>query len=388
VAVGGASYPYWRLSSFYFFYFAFLGAWIPYWSLYLENIGYDARSIGLILAIVLGTKIVAPSLWGWLADRTRQRMKIIRLGSFLAVVCFTGIFLDQSLWWLALVVGAYSFFWNAVLAQFEVVTLSHLEDQYQRYSQIRLWGSVGFILAVAGLGLVFDYLSILALPWILVLLLAAIWFSSFFVAEKPAATAYESAEGLGKILRKPPVITFLISCFLLQIAHGPYYTFFSIYLEDHGYSRTVIGQLWGLGVFAEVLIFVFMPRLFGRFSLRHILTATLFLSVLRWLMIGFFVDNIVLLILAQCLHAATFGSFHAVGIELIRRFFKGGHEGQGQAIYSGVSFGAGGAAGALLAGFVWDSSSLLAFLLASFASLLALIASFIWVRGRIVENRP
>ncbi len=379
--------PYWRLSGFYFFYFAFLGAWIPYWSLYLENMGYSAKAIGLISSIVLGTKIIAPSIWGWLADQKNQRMKIIRQGALLAFVCFLGVFIDFGLGWLVVVIAVFSFFWNAILAQFEVITLSHL-DNHHRYSQIRLWGSVGFIATVAGFGYVFDVVSIDYLPWMLAILLASIWLSSLFVVEKIAPHTEESTEGLRSILRKPAVIAFFVCCFLLQVGHGPYYTFFSIYLEDFGYSRAMIGQLWGLGVLAEVVLFVFMHRLLSRFSIRHILLVTLLLACLRWLLIAYLVDNLLVLLFAQCLHAATFGSFHAVAIELVRRFFKGGHEGQGQAIYSSVSFGAGGAVGALISGWYWDSSASSTFLMASAVSLLALLISFFWLQDAKLVEKP
>ena len=379
--------PYWRLSAFYFFYFAFLGSWVPYWSLYLEEIGFQASAIGFTIAVMMSTKIVAPSLWGWLADHHQPRMRIIRYGAFLSFFCFLGLFLDHSLWWIVLVVACFSFFWNAVLAQFEVVTLSHLEGRYHRYSQIRLWGSVGFIIAVAVLGFVFDFVSLLILPWVLAALLILIWLSSLFVSEKPVNTRHESTEGLMSILRKPVVLAFFAACFLLQLAHGPYYAFFSIYLQDYGYSRTLIGQLWSLGVLAEVLLFLIMHRLFVRFSVRAILLVTLLLASVRWLLIGFYADNIAVLFIAQCMHAATFGSFHAVAIELVRRFFKNGHEGQGQALYGGISFGAGGALGALVSGLLWETSPLMTFIMASGASALALLVCFIWVKGDLLEGQ-
>ena len=121
--------PYWRLSSFYFFYFAVLGAMVPYWSLYLNNIGFNARDIGLLMAVIQATRIVAPNIWGWLADRSGQRLRVIRWGSFLAFVSFLLIFKNQSFVGLALATSLYTFFWNAVMAQFEVITLSHLAGQ-------------------------------------------------------------------------------------------------------------------------------------------------------------------------------------------------------------------------------------------------------------------
>jgi PPP family 3-phenylpropionic acid transporter len=58
---------------------------------------------------------------------------------------------------------------------------------------------------------------------------------------------------------------------------------------------------------------------------------------------------------AQLLHAATFGVYHAVAIQFIHRYFVGRHQGRGQALYSSVSFGAGLAVGSLVSGFTWAS---------------------------------
>lgn len=384
--------PYWRLSSFYFFYFAFLGVWVPYWNLYLEDLGLTAQAIGIISAIVMATKIIAPSLWGWMADRSGSRASIIRLGAFLAFISFLLVFvtppLSVSLYlWLSFIVFLYSFFWNAILAQYEVITLSHLSGRYERYSRIRLWGSIGFIVAVALGGYFFDYFPISLVAPILALLLGLIWFSSHLVTEKPQAeSAHESTEGLWNIIANPAVMAFLIACFLLQVAHGPYYTFYSIYLESFGYSRGTIGLLWSLGVVAEVVLFIFIHRLFDRYSMRTILLITLLLSAIRWLMIAFGESSLPTLLLAQLFHAASFGAFHAVAIELMRRFFTGGHQGQGQAVYSGISFGAGGAVGALISGYMWHYSPKMTFLMAAIACIIALVICYIWVRGQHLEQ--
>jgi len=383
---GGEPLPYWRLSGFYFFYFALLGAWLPYWSLYLKDLGYNAQVIGLLASIVAGTKIIAPNLWGWMADRTKQRLRIIRWGSFLAFMGFSGIFISHEFWPLVIIVSVFSFFWNAVLAQFEVVTLHHLGKQFRNYTRIRLWGSIGFILAVDVLGMVFDWWSLRLLPFVLGMLLLGIWSSSLIVSERPRSQAHEEVKGLASIIKQPPVLVFFMACFLMQVSHGPYYTFYSVYLDSYGYSNRMIGLLWSLGVISEVVLFLFMPRLLARFTLRQILLATLALTVARWLMIGYFPDRLLVLIPAQCLHAATFGSFHAVSIEIVRRYFQHGHQGQGQALYSALSFGAGGALGAYGSGLLWETNPLIPFVLASGASLLAFAIVYLFLKGALVEQ--
>lgn len=375
-----ASVPYWRLSSFYFFYFALIGAWMPFWPLYLQENGFNAADIGYLTAILMATKIVAPNVWSWLADKTGQRMSVIRSGSLIALVIFLGIFwrLD-SFWWLVIIIAGFSFFWNAILAQFEVVTLSHLKARYQKYGQIRVWGSIGFIITVTILGYSFDYLSISWLPFVVVFLLLGIWLSSLTVYEKHELQANRvDRRSLKAVIKQPNVIAFFIVCFLLQVAHGPYYTFFSVYLQDHGYSRAVTGLLWSLGVFAEVVLFIVMHKLLQRFTLRQIMFASLILSVIRWLLLGFYVDNWLIVVIAQMMHAATFGSYHAFAVEMIRRFFTGGLEGQGMAMYSSLSFGAGGAVGAVLSGWVWALNPQITFIAAAVVCALAVIISY-WV---------
>jgi PPP family 3-phenylpropionic acid transporter len=179
------------------------------------------------------------------------------------------------------------------------------------------------------------------------------------------------------------VWAFLLVCFLLQVAHGPYYTFFSLYLEGLSYSRVTIGQLWALGVLAEVLLFLVMHRLLPRFGVRRIMIVSLWLAVLRWLLIAYGAQSLPVLVFAQCLHAATFGAFHAVSIELIRRNFPAALAGQGQAIYSGISFGAGGAIGAVLSGYLWQQNPQLTFVLASVASGLACLLAWRFIHDPV-----
>jgi len=366
-----ASTPYWRLSGFYFFYFASLGALIPYWSLYLKSLDYSAQSIGVLMAIIPATKIFAPYLWGWVADHTRHPLTIIRLANMLAVVAFTGVFVDTGFIWLALVLLTFSFFWNSSLPLFEAMTLNHLGDDEHKYSVVRLWGSLGFIMMVVLLGEYFEMTSIDRAPIVMLVLLAGILLASLIVPECLSAQR-ESQVHIMHVIRQPVVLAFLLVCFLMLVSHGPYYTFYSIYLENHGYSRGMIGLLWAIGVMAEVIVFLMMHRLLLTINMRKLLLVSFVLTALRWLLIGFFVDNLSVLFFAQLFHAFSFGVFHAVSISLVHRFFTGSHQGRGQALYASLSFGAGGAAGSLLSGVLWDQIDH-AYLF-SLAALVAIIA--------------
>ena len=346
--------PYWRLSSFYFFYFAALGALVPYWGLYLKSRGFDAVAIGSLMALLMATKIIAPNVWGWLGDHLGHRMRIVRLASLVAMLGFVAMFWAQGFWGIALVMLIYSFFWNASLPQFEVVTLTYLGDQVKRYSLLRLWGSVGFIITVILLGLLLDYTGTEVILWAVLTMYLGIFLVSLSVPEPAAASHPPAQESIFQVLRQPSVLAFLLTVFLMQASHGPYYAFYSIYLETNGYTKGTTGLLWGLGVVAEVFLFLFMYRLLKYSDAGNILMVSMLLAALRWLLIGHFPDELWVLLFSQLLHAATFGSFHAAAIHLVHEYFKGRHKGRGQALYASLSFGAGGAAGSLGSGFMWQ----------------------------------
>jgi MFS transporter, PPP family, 3-phenylpropionic acid transporter len=380
----GGALPYWRLSAYYFFYFASLGALVPYWGLYLQSRGFDALAIGQLMAILGGTKIVAPMLWGHLADRTGARMPLVRYGSLAAALAFAGVFSAEGFWGMAAAMTGFSFFWNAVLPQMESVTFNHLGARASRYALVRVWGSVGFILVVVTLGIRLAAVPYSVVPVWLLAIFTASWVATLGVPDSPPVSGQGPAPSLRRLLRRPEVMAFLGACFLMQAGHGIYYVYYSLHLKAAGYSAPAVGALWALGVVAEVLVFLVMHRLLARLGARRVLLWSLGLAVLRWLLIGACVSSLPVLVLAQTLHAATFGIFHASAIHLVHHYFPGRTQGRGQALYNSLSFGAGGAAGSLAGGYLWSGAGpLVTFGAAALSALLGLAAAWRWVdRGR------
>ena len=143
------------------------------------------------------------------------------------------------------------------------------------------------------------------------------------------------------------------AAFFMSCAHGALYVFYSIHLDEHGYSKSLIGALWTLGVLAEIAVFLWMPSLMRRFSLRTMLLAALFAAVLRFAVIGFMVGSLPWLLAAQLLHGLTFGAFHASSVAALNQWFDARQQGRAQALYGSVSFGAGGMVGGLISGWLW-----------------------------------
>jgi PPP family 3-phenylpropionic acid transporter len=365
-----------KLSGYYFFYFAVLGTVLPYLSLYFQSLSFSAVQIGQLMAILMATKIVSPNLMGWWADRQSAPIKWVRISSFLAFLIGAGLAIFSGFWAIFWVLLVFSFFWNAALPQYETYTFQVLAERHQhRYGHIRLWGSIGFIAAVMGVGWQVQQLGIQVLPWDVLIILGLVWLSSLLVKDFKSAPKIIEKGGFWKILKQPKVQVLLGVSFLMQLSHGTYYGFYSILLAAHHYTKTDIAWLWSLGVFAEIAIFLWMLPLLNRYSVKRLILVSLALTFLRWGLIPLFVEDASVLIFSQLLHAASFGLFHASAILLINRHFQGQHQGKGQALFAASSHGLGGALGLLLAGYFWQyGGGIWAF---SFSATVVLLA-FIW----------
>jgi PPP family 3-phenylpropionic acid transporter len=345
---------YWRIAGFYFFYYAFVGMFAPYWSLYLKSIHFDAIEIATLMSIQPVMRMVAPNIWGWLADHTGKRLQVVQIAATLSAVCYLGVFATTSFWGMFLVLGLMSFFWSASMPLVEATTLSYLGKHSARYGRLRSWGSVGFIITVVGLGYAFDYIAIAWLLWAGLVCEFGILIFSRQIPPTEVLAHHTDHQPVRQIALQPKVIALFSACFLMSVAHGPYYTFYSIYLVEHGYAKSSVGGLWALGVICEIGVFFLMPWLVRHFGFTRILLVSFSAAVVRFMLIGWGVDFLSLLLVAQVLHAATFGAYHAASVGLVHEFFQGRHQSKGQAMFGSITYGAGGMLGGLASGPIWQ----------------------------------
>jgi len=345
-----------RLAGFYFFYYSIVGTFMPFWSLYLEDQGFNYSEIGILSSIAIITRFFAPFIWGWIADKSGKRMLLVRVATWMeACIWFMIFIIPNSFQTVALLMLIFSFFQNAILAQFEGVTLFWLGEQRSAlYGKVRKWGSIGFIVGVFGIGALLEIIPISMLPILLLCIsfLAFLW--SFSIREPTTApNSQKHLEPLLPILKKPVVAAFFSIEFILLFSHAPFYSFYSNYLKQTGYSTTEIGFLWSVGVMAEIIMFAVAQVFFKRFSWRLLVSVCLILTALRWFLIGSFPQIFTIQFLAQTIHAFSFGLFHLIAMRIIFQNFSLGQQGRGQALYS-TMWGLGVASGSILAGHYWS----------------------------------
>ena len=348
-----------RLGAWYFTYFAAAGVFLPYFSAYLLDRGIEPRAVGALLAALTVTKLVTPWFWGYAADRTGSRKRVVCIASAGSLLAFAAVAVSPGYWSLLAALVAFGFFWQGALPQFEALTLSRLGPRATRYVHVRLWGSVGYVAAVTGAGALLERLPVATVPFLVLagLVLVA---AAAVVIPPDSAPGLGRAEGTAAAGRRPVVPGWLVAFFLaslaMQASHGAFYTFFTPFLIENGYRSTWIGGLWAIGVVCEILLFAFFAhRWIERLPAERLLLACFAAAVLRWIVTATLVEQPVWLAASQVLHAATFGLHHALAMHLLRRAFRDRHLGRAQAVYASVSFGAGSALGSLAAGQLWES---------------------------------
>ncbi|MCC2636293.1 MAG: transporter [Moraxellaceae bacterium] len=345
-----------RHSAVYFWYFALLGGFMPFWSLYLhQELGLSAAAIGQLMAATLLARLLAPPFWGHLADRSGEPLRYVRLGCLMLVLVWAALCIARNFSSLLLILLAYSFFQNAVLAPLETATVHHLGAARERYGLVRRWGSLGFVIAVTGLGLFFETHTLALLPLLLAALALLLFLSALKLPRARLPRQVRQAFPLRAVLARPAVLGFLGASFLLQVSHAPYYTFYSVHLADAGQASSIIGLLWAVAVVAEVLAFTWLHRLPRELPEQALLKAALLLGALRWAVIGLWPQSLPALLAMQLLQGISFAAAHGACLRLLQRHFGDGQLGRGQAAY-GMLWGVASALGAWGAGSLWGSA--------------------------------
>jgi len=348
----------WAFGSFFFLYFAYVGLVSPYASLFFLDRGFSVIEIAVLMSMLQITRIVGPFSWGWLSDYLSNRIGIIRFCACLAAVVFLLIFFLQSY--------AAFFVWMFVLHTIlsslmplgESATVHALfkDNSFdKRYGRLRLWGSIGFIAMVLFAGELFQRKGIELYPIVGAIILIFLAFITFRLHE-PKMERRKMVKGeLLIVLFNPDVRWFLLSGFFMIFAHAALYVFYSLYLADLGYDKFQIGLFWALGVAAEVVFFYYQSKVLSRLDAEVVLQIAFGIGVFRFILIAFFPVTWVLIV-AQLMHAGTFGAHHSAATKLLQRWFTGPLQARGQALMATVSYGLGGTLGGLVAGWLWDAT--------------------------------
>lgn len=339
---------------FLFTYYGHAGAFATYASLLFAARGMSAAQIGVLMSLIQVMRIFGPNLWGWVADHTRRRVLVLRITGLAALLAFTGIVYGHTFAQLFAAMVMLNLFTSAQGPVSEGLMLSEMQGDLRHYGRLRMWGSLGFIVTVMLTAYGLDWWGVGALPWIAGAMLACVLAVSLRMREAAPVHGAPPAPALWPILRQRAVVALFGSAALMVAAHTSLYVYYSLYLARAGYGKPVIGAMWSLGVMAEIVFFYFQARAFARYGARRVMMAAFGVALLRFVVIGAGAQSLVLLVLAQLLHALTFAAHHSACVHAMQRWFSGPLQARGQALYISLAYGIGGSAGGLFMAWCWE----------------------------------
>ncbi|MCV9880109.1 3-phenylpropionate MFS transporter [Brenneria izbisi] len=342
----------------YFTYFFCYGIFLPFWGRWLKGEGLSAESIGILLgaglvARFVGSLVITPSV-----KDPSKLITALRALALAALAFFVGFWLGNAWLWLMLVMIGFNLFFAPLVPLTDALAATWQRQIVMDYGKVRVWGSIAFVIASAVTGelvAVWGHTAILAIlsAGLLAMLLGLLLRPSVMPQAATASTLSATVTPWKALLSEPAVWRFLVCVSLLQGAHAAYYGFSVIYWLDSGYSASIIGYLWSLGVVAEIVIFIFSQRLFGRWNARQLLLLSAVCGVVRWGLMGATVA-LPWLIVMQILHCATFTVCHLAAMRFIAAR-TGGDVLRLQAVYSSLAMGGSIAVMTMVSGFLFES---------------------------------
>ena len=300
--------------------FVAIGAYLPFMPVWLAGRGLSAGEIGVALTLpMLARTFVAPGV-ALTVDRYGDRRGPLAGLAALAGIATLALFLLNGFAAILAGFAALALFWCALMPLTEASAIAAARAGRGDYGRMRLWGSASFIAANLGAGLLVDEIAPGAA---IVLVAAAFLLSGLFALRLPR----DDAEGLpdgsdrltlatGRTLLGATFLGPIVLAGLLQSSHAVLYGFGTLHWQSLGYSNTIIGSLWALGVIAEIILFAYSARSLRWLRPTGLLALAAAAGAIRWTAMAFDPPLAVQFVL-QLLHAFTFAAVHLAGVTLI-----------------------------------------------------------------------
>jgi len=360
------------LALFYLFYFAMVGVYVIFMPKVLKDIGYSAVEIGAIYTTAPLMRFLLPFIFKkWIKLTNRVYFTSLGATFFVTLLFFITI---NNFWALLFASLLYGGAMGAALPFVETIAIEQIGKE--RYGKIRLWGSVGFSLIAFVLGKILSG-YIIALSFLSITAFGTMILGislTKFDTRKPKKEELEDNSGFS--LAK--YWAFWASVFLFQFSFGGFYNFFTIYETSNGIALDIVSYLWIFGVICEIVMLIFQGALLAKFNLLSLILVSTLSGAIRWLMVAFFPKSITIMMLAQATHALSFALYYTASIAYVYKLYT--QKRLAQQFYLGISFGLGGAVGAIVSGVIYKLSPSGLFVFEAFMALLAVFMLIIHIK--------
>ncbi|MCW9032906.1 MAG: MFS transporter [Rhodospirillales bacterium] len=326
----------------------------PFLACLVESQRANAEEIGTLLAVGLVLKALIVPLITQYADKRGDRKSVVLVLLLAGLSIFSLFQFTDAFWTIVVVLLLYSSAWSSVMPLGEGLALVEAKKHGLDYGRIRLWGSASFILGSVGGGWLLTGRSEDIIYWVVLGCIGSTVLMGLFLPREQTKTKQKEKSPLRELLTDPPFMICVTAATLIQASHMVYYAFSTLYWREVGHSEAVIGLLWGEGVMAEIILFAFGAAFVRRMGPARLLMIAGIAGLARWSLLASF-TSLEVLIVAQLLHAFTFGITHLAFIDYVMHRIPERSSATAIGVYTATAFGIGSGVSMFAAGYLFEN---------------------------------
>lgn len=369
-----------KISAVYGGLFIFIGIFLPFWALWLSLIGLSPVEISILIGFPSIFKVFLSPYVGQLCDKWGQIRRPLLVILILSIVSFCFYFTTTSFFGLALVTLVFSLIYYSSMPLVESYAVRSCDQNNLNYGKIRSVGSIVFILISIAFGYYLDRFGYDDFLYYMLGALVITFFAVFMLPhdhiklQDEQEDEGESRSPLKRLLTNKNFIAFLVVQSLIHMSHGFIYVMGSYHWQAQGIDKFMIGILWSVGIFTEILIFMVGGKIIAAYRPMHLLSIIAAFGALRWLVIGM-TSSVPILIAVQTLHGLTYGATHLVAMYFLSSRVPRSLFTSAQSLYSSVPMGLALGGMMLFSGTLYDYFQGYAYFFMAFLCLIAIVVA-------------
>lgn len=289
--------------------------WV-YAGIRMKDCGLGETFIGVLLGVGGALSACVGLFWGWLSDRTGKSTPIVAAGCLLIGGSLGILWVSRQPAQFVTYQIVVSCGMSATSTVMPLLALSLIgsEAPGAGYGRFRVFGSVGYMVALYGLASALDGLDRLfhvAAACAVAAVVPLLWANV-----RPQRHAHR--HGFAGLLRHPPLAWFLLAVFLLSLGSPSVFTFLAIYARGLGLGQAQVGRLLGVLGVAALVGLPIMGTVADRIGGERVLLLG-FLAMPARILIQAAADGPLGLYAAQCLHCLTWAGPEVVAYTYVTR---------------------------------------------------------------------
>ena len=366
-----------------FLQYALWGAWLPLTARYLSasvaegGLGFTGSQIGMTLGLAgsIGA-VMAPFIAGQIADRyfSTERILAFLVTAGGVVKWITSYQTEYSAWLVLSII--YSVLYMPTLALSNSITFSHIDDQENDFPKIRIWGTIGWIVASWVFPMIWlqTNLNFQWMPPFIVgaevsnvtsRLADALKFSGlisitygafcFLLPHTPPkkdATEKLAFKKAFKLFRFSSFTTLVIASLAVSVIHQIYFLQTGPFLSHIGILDSQIGPAMTIGQFAEILTMAYLGFFLKRLGFKKVITIGVAAYFMRYAIFGTESFPVWVIVASQAFHGFCYAFFFAAAFIYVDKLADEDVRHSAQTVFGIIILGGGPVIGGWLSGYL------------------------------------